>query len=580
MMLNLARIATPGLHQFSARDIAFILHSLFKKSVRNKAIFETAGKVMLSRFQDFYPKDISMILCACTRLGFKEMSFFNPLADLISPKLGSYESQEISGVICSFTSRRDPRMDLLRDAATAAVGISSTFTSQDMTRLLRSMATVGFWDEKLGDVMAKDAISIMSTFSTLNVAHLAVAYCKQGKRHPELFHAISNHVIQQSHKMKTDDICYIMHAFATLNHGDRAFYDEIASAAILSMDTFKGLHLQSIIHSFSKINYFHAQLFEQVAESSILKMDSLTVPNLKVLIRSFSKLHYNHNELVLEVGQQMVAESGKFNVEILINVLEAFVKLNIKPSMLGELNAKCKNVIPILRISEELSMVKSLSRLQVEGDCIERISQKIYKACPHLTNIELIEVAKTFTIVRYKKNEFWLLLQKEILRRDDSKWTAKELGVLSSAYGPVSSSLCAGPRTEVVSMCFKMFHLKDSSEITIQDVAAVSSAIPFGKRARLFPTGFLGRVTELAISKAPEARPDDVRCMLINLSQIDLPLPSRRRLLGTYRAIFSEVSLFLNSEDCKSITKVYVEMDKMRDDSAWANNFSFLHIAL
>lgn len=129
-------------------------------------------------------------------------------------------------------------------------------------------------------------------------------------------------------------------------------------------------------------------------------------------------------------------------------------------------------------------------------------------------------------------------------------------------------------------MCLKMLQLKDSSEVTIQDIAAVSGAIPFGNRVGIFPTGFVEHVTQLAISKRPESCPDDVRCILINFSQIDLPPPSRRKFLGTYRAIFKEVSVLLNSEDCNKITEIYRKMDQIRDDSTWANSVSFLHISL
>lgn len=576
MMDDLAKIAIPLLPQFRARDIAFTLHALSKASIADKTIFETAGKTMLERFHDFSPKDISMILCAFSRLGLRDMECFDLLGDLIVPELDSYDSSDLSGVIYSFATFQGARKNVLAHAATAAIGISSTFNSQDMTRLLRWLSKAGRWDEQLGEIMAEEAISIMNTFSAVDVSHMAATYAKENQSHPKLFHAISKHVIQTLQTLNADDLNRIFHSFATLNQGYNAFYDELASAAILIMGTFKAKHLNGVLCACCKLQYHNVWLFNEIAESSILNMDSFGRFDLKLLATSFSRLQYYHTDLITKLGRKLVSKNGTFQVGVLIHVMDGFANMNLKPSMLDQLNEKCENVIPILDTAEQLTIVKSLFCLQVKGDCIDKIVDKISKNCPQMTHEDIIAVAKTFTTVRrYKKTHFWTELGKEILLREDTKWTAKDLGILSSAFGSMSLSFCAERSAQVVSMCFKQFQLKDSSEVTIQDAAAVSSAIPFGHWTKLFPVGFIDHMLELVTSKAQEARYDDVRCVLINFSQIDLSLSCRRKFLGTYRDIFHEVSLFLHPEDCKKITKLYTDLDQIRDDSTWANNFSF-----
>ena len=109
----------------------------------------------------------------------------------------------------------------------------------------------------------------------------------------------------------------------------------------------------------------------------------------------------------------------------------------------------------------------------------------------------------------------------------------------------------------VLKMIFEKFQSINSSEINLQDIVDISSAILLGQRLKVVPVGFEEDITKLAIDKSNESRPEDVRDILLQFSEIDIDQQLLQKLFMEYKSIFDKFSKHLSAVNCSKIEKLY-----------------------
>jgi hypothetical protein len=569
LMVDLSDLAIDKMHYLDAKDISLVLNALAKRNIRNDELFQKAGEAALSRANEFNPRDISTTVNAFAKMKYQQTEFFEAIAGVAIALIKSFDAQGLSNMVCAFAKFKHYHPVLFGRAATMAVSIISTFTAQNLCNILDGFATLGHWNTRLFEAITSAAISIIHTFKAKDFSFMTKDYARLHYYDPNLFDLISDAVIPIIHTFDAYHLSNLVAAFAHFGHHYPILFDEIAYASILIAHTFNAKGLEIMINAYAKMDHHHAVLFDEAATAAISIMKSFDVGNLSIFASAYAKMRHNHPALFEEIANRSVCLANNFHAPELFCLLDAFEKVNYRPAKVLPLKRDAASAVLKSDITGLLSRAHLFARTESANDFADKAADRIMGNVSQLDNKALIEVTKIFLTFRYAHRGFWTSLATEVTRRDDSLWSAQDLGKLAAAFGIVDAPLSA----RVIGMTFRNFQNKSTPEINAQDVACISSAIPCGHRLKVIPQGFVEAMATLAIDKSAESRHDDVRCILLNFSKFCLTLPMRGKLLAIYWPIFNELSIFMSESDRDKISKIYADFDAFHDDESWVTVF-------
>jgi hypothetical protein len=569
LMVDLSDLAIDKMHCLSARDISLVLNALARRNIRNDKLFQKAGEVALSRANEFNPRDISATVNAFAKMKYQQTEFFEAIAEVAIALIKSFDAQGLSNMVSAFTKAEHCHPVLFERVATMAVSIISTFTAQNLCNILDAFTRLGHCNTGLFEAITSAAVSIIHTFKARDFTSMTKDYARLDYYDPNLFDLISQAVIPIIHTFEAYHLSNLVAAFARFGHHYPILFEEIACASILIVDTFNAKGLEIMVNAYAKVDHHHPVLFDEAATAAISSMKSFDVGNLSIFASAYAKMRHNHPALFEEIASHSVCLANNFHAPELFCLLDAFEKMDYRPAKVLPLKRDAASAVLKSDITGLSSMAHLFARTESANDFAEKAADRIMGNVSQLDNKVLIEVTKIFVTVRYAHRGLWTSLATEVTRRDDSLWSAQDLGKLAAAFGIFDIPLSA----RVIGMTFRNFQNKRIPEINAQDVACISSAIPCGHRLKVIPQGFVEAMTTLAIDKSAESRHDDVRCILLNFSKFYLTLPMRGKLLAIYWPIFNELSIFMSESDRDEISRIYADFDASHDDESWVTVF-------
>jgi len=165
----------------------------------------------------------------------------------------------------------------------------------------------------------------------------------------------------------------------------------------------------------------------------------------------------------------------------------------------------------------------------------------------------LVEVGYACLKVDYNDQNLLNTIGNAILCKDEIDLNSQELGNLAACFS----------RTEVTSsemvlriVCDKVQSM-DRDSLCLQSVADVAGAMSMAQHLKVASPTMLSLVAKLAISKINEARPEDVKDILLGLDHLDLSDNLWNELLIAYKPFFFQHSQDLREVNRTKICKIY-----------------------
>lgn len=571
VMKELSDLAVAKLRHLETRDISIVLNATAKQNIHNERLFERAAKCLSSRAREVDPKDISMALNAFARMNFKRTEFLDAMADEAISAIRFFDPQNLSLTACAFAKFGHHHPALFDAVAKQSVEIISNFDIQSLCATIDAFAQLDHRNKRLLEVIASAAISFVHRLKAKDLSCLAKSYARLQYDDGKLFDAISEAFLPIMHTVTSYDLSNVVAAFAHFGRWYPILFEEVASASILSAHTFNAKGLEITVNAYAKMNDHNFALFDAAASAASSTINSFGPGNLSIFAKAYATVSHNHPTLFELIEKRSVRLADKLGVPELFSLLDTFQAMHYRPSKLlaVPLNTRASVFVFEADLSDLLSKVPLFGSTENSNCFVAMTVDRIKRSVSQLNNKSLVDVADIFMNIKYKGQSLWEHLGTEITRRDDSSWTAQDLGKIAAAFGCIRTptSLC------VIRMALQKFQSKPTEESSIKDVVSIVSAIPCGQSCEAIPHGFIEDMATLAIGKSAESGHDDIGSILFNFSKVHLKVPLRGKMLAVYWPIFRELQIFISESDRERITQIYTEFDSIHDDESWVTVF-------
>jgi hypothetical protein len=480
----------------------------------------------------------------------------------LKPKMTNHD---LSGLLNTLSKARIPptsqhiHRKMMATHADLAIGILDTFDSRDIAMTLNGLARRNVRNERLFEQAVHTIIPIIGTFNAQSLANTVNAYAKLGQSNPQLFDAVATAAIPIIGTFNAQELANTVNAFAKLDHRNPQLFNKVAKSSIPIIGTFNAQSLANIANAYAKLGQSNPQLFDAVATAAIPIIGTFNAQELANTVNAFAKLDHSNHQRIDNVTTGEIPISDTLNAQNKTN----YVKMGHTYSLLFD--AVATTAIPIIDTFSAqglANMISAFARLRVDSKGLFLAVEKLIvnnetnmsSWCP----IELVATAYAFMKARENFNGRAMdVIGREILSRDEVLLDARELGNLAAAFSHKKSETSA----KVIEIAFLRFQKIQKSDYGLEPVEDIISALEIGQRLQVVPPGFLEYVVELSIEKSADARPSDVRGIILNLSRVDIDDNLYQKVLISYKPIFQKHLDKISATNQSNIAAIY---DKFR----------------
>jgi hypothetical protein len=319
-----------------------------------------------------------------------------------------------------------------------------------------------------------------------------------------------------------------------MDHRHPVLFDKVAKASIRIIDTFKSQTLANTVNAYTKMDHHHPVLFDKVAKASIRIIDTFKSQTLANTVNAYAKMDHHHPVLFDKVAKASIPIIDTFDSQGLANVVSAFAR--------------------------------ALHGSQAGSALYNKVADTIKKNPAYLNNstdVQLVAVAYAFFKANRDEERLLDMIGKEIKGRGGQVMLdAHQLGNLAGAFSCYATPISA----KVLQLTFQKYleQVSRSDERTLESTADIFGAIPSGQRLNVVPSDFLEEIAKLAIENARQARMEDDRDILLNVSRVDkLDQQLRQELYATYKPLVEKYRADISPNTRNLINQVYDGFDTL-----------------
>jgi hypothetical protein len=528
LLSSLSEAAVWKIDRFSAWDISMTLNAMAKWKIKNDQLFNQAGERAIHIIGTFKAQELSNTSNAFAKLQYYNNELFHHIGAEVIKKIETFNAQNLSNTVCAYSKMNYHHPKLFENVATAAIKIIDTFTAQGLSNMALAYSKMKYRNPWFFIKMGAAAIPIIDTFNPQNLACTASAFARLDHPNPELFNKVASAALSITHEFNSQDLTNIVDAFAKMKHQNSLLFDEVADAAIPIIKTFNAHELSYVASAFAQMKHPHPEFFEAIAIAASQIIDKFKDEELVITVNAFANCDYSHPKFFKAAASQCKPILATFNGQNLSTLLKAFSRSE----------SSCQ---------ASVSLFLETSSLFLSGN----LSLKNWK------EETLVDLAYAFAKAKQMNSDIADAIGFAIINRNQVLLDASQLGDLAVAF----NSSKAASSEHILKMTFKKFESIDSSEIKLQAVAGVSSAIPLGQEIQAVPPGFVNALVELAIEKSNECRPEDVLDILRSFSRIGLEQKLQEKLLTEFASAVVPIIHIFNAQDLAKIVNAFAEMN-------------------
>jgi hypothetical protein len=583
VLLELSHLAKRLLKHYQVKDISIVLNALARRNVQNDKLFQQAGKILVSNISTMNPQDMATATNAFAKLQHPNPDLFHAVATAAIPKIQDFTPQGLANLVNAFAKMNVQQDDLFDAVANETIrqltasskkkhdSRKSSFTAQGLANIANAFAKMNH-HSKSSDLLflsiAETAIPIIHTFNSQNLANTANAFAKTNHRYPELFQAVGDAAISTISAFNAQELSNLANAFAKLQQNHPKLFEAVAHAAIHILPTFKAQELSILVNAFAKMDHqYSPDLWDGVANAAISILPTFDAQELANLANAFAKTNHHHKDLFHEMAQAALLLLPTFQPQNVANLANAFAKLDHShQDLFDALATTATPLIPSFDPQELANLVSATARVRADGEFIPLLfaatakwmkSETCSLSSWHERN--LVEVAYAFLKARETDPDLLNLIAVELSRSPEPRLDALGLGNLAAALSrqEVESS------AKALKNVFAQFQAIPAENVDLQNVADVCKALWLGQKLEVVHPGFCQRMADYAIQKAGEARPADVRDIILNLttSRICLEPSKQKQVLITYKPIFERFSKDIATKHAQRIREIYARFE-------------------
>jgi len=594
--------AIPIIDTFTSQGLANLVNASAKVGHLDPVLFDRVATASIPMIQSFTTQGLANLVNAFSKLNNSDNNFSHPalfeaVATASIPIIRSFKAQELAALVNAFAKTSDGRRRIYHDddddcyipllfdeVAMASIPRMECFTPQGVALLVNAFAKMDCYHADLFQAVATTAIPRMGSFSAQELAILIHAFGKVRCDHPPLFDSVATYAIPIMDTFKAQELSSMVNAFANMDghhyhHQYPTLFEHVAMAAIPILATFQSQELANLVNAFAKSGHVSQEhgglvlLFEKVGTASIPIIDTFQSQELASLVNAFAKAGHSHAELFSKVATAAITIIHKFNAQELANLVNAFAKGDAcsHPELFDVVAATAIPIIHTFKDQELANLVSAFAKVRASGKQVEAlfscvaseilshnhksssssstVSSYLSKWPPH----HLVEVAYAF--MKAKQIDLQLLdaIGIAIVSRSELELDAHGMGNLVSCFGAHETGCSA----TLLKRILKEIQELDPDSIELQNVADICNALWMAQRVQVASLELFEWVVDLAIAKASESRPQDVRSILLGLSYVDLPIELQRHLLHVYKPYFEQHSQHMAHSHCFKIQNMY-----------------------
>eukprot|EP00978_Attheya_sp_CCMP212_P036538 scaffold166572_cov50-Attheya_sp.AAC.3 len=598
--------AIPMIDTFTSQGLANLVHACAKVGHLDPVLFDRVATASIPMIQSFTTQGLANLVNAFSKVNNDDNNFCHPalfeaVATTSIPIIRSFKAQELAALVNAFAKASDGRRRIYHDdddddcyipllfdeVAMASIPRMESFTPQGLALLVNAFAKMDCYHADLFQAVATTAIPRMGTFSAHELAILIHAFGKVRCDHPPLFDSVATYAIPIMDTFKAQELSSMVNAFANMDghhyhHQYPTLFEHVAMAAIPILGTFQSQELANLVNAFAKsghVSHEHGGLvllFEKVGTASIPIIGTFQSQELASLVNAFAKAGHSHAALFDKVATAAITIIHKFNAQELANLVNAFAKGDAcsHPELFDVVAATAIPIIHTFKDQELANLVSAFAKVRASGKQVEAlfscvaseilshnhesssssstvstVSSYLSKWPPH----HLVEVAYAF--MKAKQIDLQLLdaIGMAIVSRSELELDAHGMGNLVSCFGAHETGCSA----TLLKRILKEIQELDPDSMELQNVADICNALWMAQRVQVASPELFQWVVDLAIAKASESRPQDVRSILLGLSCVDLPIELQRHLLNVYKPYFEQHSQHMARSHCFKIQNMY-----------------------
>jgi hypothetical protein len=565
------------IHEIESANSCFYISNLILK---NSNLFNSndAVKALVQKISLFRPtmkcRDISGLLNVLSKARVPPSSrlihqkLMTALGELSVNKMHEFEARDISMTLNALAKRNIQSPKVFEKASEAAISIMDEFKSQELANLVNAYAKMGLRHDVLFDQVARAAIHIIDSFNAQDIANFVNAYARINHHHPVLFDKVAEIAIPILYTFKAQELANTVNGFAKINHRHVWLFDEVAKSAIPIINKFTSQGLGNIVNAYAKMDHSHPLLFDEVAKAAPSIIHTFHAQDLANTVNAYAKAGHRHPALFDKVANAAINTITIFKAQELANIVNAFAKMDHhSPALFHEVAKSSIQILDQFTGQGLANLASAFSRNRMECQSTRMLFDKIavlIKDDPDLLSkwkdVHLVGLGYALMKVRHMDTNLIDTIGTEIISRDRLLLDMQGWCNLAAAFGHFES-----PTTAIVlEKVFRSFQTF-GSKVNLQAVADVIGAIPTGQRLQVVASGFPEDMAKLAISKLSEARPEEVRDIIIRFSRISLDPELQKEVLETYRPSFDKYSTKLNPKRRAEIYRIYREFDNNED---------------
>jgi len=540
-MLILAEASRSKINKFNARHISMVVNSLAKRNYVNTELFDAAAVKAIQIIDDY--------------------------ADSETIDTSNFSSQGLTNTVNAFAKMRHVQPELFENVAIAAIDIIDTFNAQELAITANAFAKMNYHHPQLFTNIAHTALPIIHTFKAQELSNILNAFAKMHHTHPQLFHEGAKAAIHIIHTFNAQNMANTLNAFAKVEQPSPQLFQTIGDNAIPIIHAFNAQELAITVNAFAKLNYPHPQLFEHVAKAVIPIITTFHSQGLSITVNAYAKMDYHHTKLFHHVADAAIPILHTFNAQALANTVNAFAKLDQPhPTLFQEVASTAISIIETFTPQELTNTVSAFARVKTDTDTTQHLFSAI--ACLLIGDTRLsswsehllVELGYAFLKVRHNDPLLLDAIGHALTDRADPtvRLDAREIGHLAACF-----SHRRVPSSERVlrKICI-VFRGMEQETVGLQSVADVAGVIWMVQRLHVGDSvGMLGLVVGLAIDRAGEARPEDLRDILLGVDRAFVPVGMREELLLAYRPCFYRCAQELSVVNRSKIRKIYAQAE-------------------
>ncbi|XXQ35296.1 RAP domain-containing protein [Plasmodiophora brassicae] len=311
-------------NRYNSREIAMLLHSLAKRRIKKRVLFNALGNRALEIMPDFNPQCVANTAWAFATLSIQNRALFNALGRRALEIISGFNPQNVANTAWAFATLSIQNRLLFNALGNRALAMMADFNAQGVANTAWAFAKLSIQNRALFSALGRRALEIISGFKPQEVANTAWAFATLSIQNRLLFNALGSRALEIMSGFKPQDVANTAWAFATLSFQNRALFNALGSRALEIISGFNPQNVANTAWAFATVSIQNRALFNALGGRALAMITDFNPQNVANTAWAFATVSIQNRALFNALGSRTLAMITDFNPQDIANTAWAF----------------------------------------------------------------------------------------------------------------------------------------------------------------------------------------------------------------------------------------------------------------